>query len=224
MTTKPDHLPVELRDISKLVPYEKNAKKHPASQIATLAKSLKRLGIANPLNIMPNGVIITGHGRRLAALSLGWEKIPVIVRTDLTEAEADALRVSDNLTASTDYDTEMIKSVIVDLNMSFDDMGSLGMEDAELTRMTAAFDAIGDDSVFSENITGAVEAKQAANAAREAEVDGSAAPVSDALGFKRVTIEQSRRVRAFMTRVETQTGKSGAEALVAYIDALEVAA
>jgi hypothetical protein len=223
MTTKPDHLPIELWDISKLVPYEKNAKKHPAMQIATLAKSIKRLGIANPLNITPDGTIITGHGRRLAALSLGWDKIPVIVRTDLNETEADALRVSDNLTASTDYDTELMKSVINDLNAEFDDMGSLGMEDAELKRMTDEFDSLGDDSVFSDNITEAVETKQAENTAREAEIDATAAPVSDALGFKRVTIEQSRRVRAFMTYVESCTGKKGAEALVAFIETQGVA-
>jgi hypothetical protein len=224
MTTKPDHLPVELWEIGRLIPHKKNAKLHPKEQIETLAKSIDRLGIANPLNVTPEGVIITGHGRRLAALSLGWEKVPVIVRTDLSEIEADALRISDNLTVSTDFDTEMMKTVVEELNTNgFDDMPALGMEAPELTRMTDSFGTSAGDLVFTSDITGAVEAKQAENAAREKEIDSTAAPVSDALGFKRVTIEQSRRVRAFMTYVEGLTSKQGAEALVAFIETQGVA-
>ena len=61
----------------------------------------------------------------------------------------------------------------------------------------------------------AVAEQQAENAGKAAATDETAAPVGDAIGFKRVTIAQSRTIRNLMTEVESRTGKSGVEALIA---------
>ncbi|MFR9705124.1 ParB N-terminal domain-containing protein, partial [Aeromonas sanarellii] len=53
-------------DISRLIPYEKNAKKHPKEQIAKIARSIEKHGLINPPNVEPDGTLITGHGRTLA--------------------------------------------------------------------------------------------------------------------------------------------------------------
>lgn len=216
-------LPVETWDVEKPIPDPKNAKKHPPEQITMLAKSLKKLGMANPIQVRPNGVIIVGHGRQLAAKEAGWTTVPVIVRHDLSEAEADALAIADNKTASTDYDTELLKEGIQALNDVGFDLDTLGFDDNELSKMTVDFGELSDEA-FVENITEAVEEQKAENTVKEAEVDGTAAPVADALGFKRVTIEQSRKVRSFMSAIEAKTGKLGAEALVAFIDEQGLAA
>jgi hypothetical protein len=211
-------------EIGKLVPSDKNAKLHPENEVLLLSKSIKRYGIANPLNVKPNGEIITGHGRRLAALLLGWTHIPVIVRTDLTDSEADALRISDNSTAGRNYDTELLQAAVAEMSeMGEVDMDTLGFGEVELAKLTQPFEDM-DMGAFVSDITEAVETQKTENTASEAAVDSTAAPVGDALGFKRVTIEQSRRVRAFMNVIEGKTGKSGAEALVAYIDELGIAA
>lgn len=217
-------LPVESRDITTIFESPKNVKKHPPEEVARLAKSIAKYGMANPINIKPSGEIITGHGRRLAALLNGWASVPVAVRHDLTDAEADALRISDNATTGTNYDTEMLQAILAEMAEAGEvEMDTLGFGEEELSRVTASFDEINMD-VMVEDINAAVETQKTENAASEAAVDSTAAPVTDALGFKRLTIDQSRRVRSFMTSCETKTGLTGAAALVAYIDGLGIAA
>ena len=224
MTTDDTKRPVVIWNTDKLFPHPKNAKKHPPEQLEKLAKSIKKFGIANPPNIKSSGEIITGVGRWTSVTQLlGWKTIGVVVRDDLTEEEADALRISDNQTTSNDYDTELLKASMMDLAATgFEDMETLGFDDAEITRLTSDFSDLSmDDGVFAEDITTAVEDQKIKNAEKEAEIDKSAAPVADALGFKRVTVEQSRRIREFITTIEGKTGKQGVEALIA---ALEMAA
>ncbi len=224
MTTTKIQLPVESRDITTIFESPKNAKKHPADEIARLAKSIAKYGVANPLNIKPDGEIITGHGRRLAALLNGWSHVPVFVRHDLTDIEADALRISDNATAGTNYDTELLQSQIAEMaELGEVEMDTLGFGDEEMARITASFNEINMD-VMVDDINDAVNTQKEENAASEAAVDTTAAPVTDALGFKRLTIEQSRRVRSFMTHIEGKTGLVGAAALVAFADGLGIAA
>jgi hypothetical protein len=221
-------LPTEIREIGRLKPSPTNSKKHPQAQIDKLAKSIAKYGIANTIQVEPavwadgetNPVpdtIITGHGRWLAATSLSWTHVNVIVRTDLTRAEAMALRIADNQTVSNDYDTELLKAELLVLKDADIELDGLGFDDAELSKLTADFGSV-DDSMFVEDINQAVETQKAENVEKAKEIDQSAAPVGDALGFKRVTIEQSRTVRSFMARIESETGLKGAEALVAYIN------
>lgn len=50
-------------DISKIKPYEKNAKVHPKKQIEQVANSIKEFGFNQPIVLDKNNVIIVGHGR-----------------------------------------------------------------------------------------------------------------------------------------------------------------
>jgi hypothetical protein len=219
MTTKIDvsKLPTAIWEIGRLQASPTNSKKHPQAQIEKLARSIDKYGIANTIQVESDGTIIAGHGRWLAAQHLGWTTVNVIVRSDLTKEQAMALRVADNQTVSNDYDTELLKAELLLLKDADIDMESLGFNDGELEKLTADFGAI-DDAVFVEDIGEAVENQKTENIEKAKEVDQSAAPVGDALGFKRVTVEQSRTVRSFMGHVEAETGLKGAEALVAYIN------
>jgi hypothetical protein len=210
-------LPTVIKDIDWLKASPTNSKKHPQSQIEKLARSIDKYGIANTIQVETDGTIIAGHGRWLAAKHLGWTQVNVIIRSDLSKEQAMALRIADNQTVSTDYDTELLKAELLLLKDADIDLDGLGFDDGELEKLTADFGAI-DDDAFVEDIGEAVENQKAENIEKAKEVDQSAAPVSDALGFKRVTVEQSRTVRSFMGRVEAETGLKGAEALVAYIE------
>ncbi|MCK1543404.1 ParB N-terminal domain-containing protein [Bradyrhizobium sp. 179] len=217
MTIDVSKLPTEIKDIDWLKASPTNSKKHPQSQIEKLARSIAKHGIANTIQTETDGTIIAGHGRWLAAKHLGWTTVNVIVRTDLTKEQAMALRIADNQTVSTDYDAELLKAELLVLKDADYDLDSLGFDDGELEKLTADFGAI-DESTFVEDIGEAVETQRAENVEKAKDIDQSAAPIGDALGFKRVTIEQSRTVRSFMSRIEAETGLQGAAALVAYIE------
>lgn len=209
---------IEIWDIEKIFPSEKNAKNHPEEHVQTLAKAIKTFGWSSPIIVDANGVIIAGHGRRLAALLLGLKKVPVICRRDLSEAEADALRLADNRAVSTDYDMGALQNELARLMNETDiDITALGFTDQELDFTAADLGEI-DGQFFVEDISAAVEEQSANNSRKSEEVDDTSAPAVDAFGFKRVTIAQSRSIRSHMTRIEAQTGKLGVEALIDFFE------
>lgn len=216
MTTKP--LPVEIWPINKIKPYPKNAKKHPEEQIDALAKSIKRFGWTQPIVVDADGVIIAGHGRRMAAIALGYEKVPIVQRSDLTPDEANALRLADNKVASTEYDMSLVKLAleeIEDTALIFD----AGYTQKDIDVLIKPLDDI-DEDAFVEDINEAVEEQRVEKEKKIAEVDGLASPLADAFGFRRVSVPQSRKIRLFMTQIEAETGLKGADALVSWIDSV----
>lgn len=217
-------LPIEIWDIDKLKPYENNAKIHDDKQVAKLADSIKRFGWTQPIIVWKDGSIIIGHGRRLAAIKLGQSKVPVIVRSDLSKIEADALRLADNRVTSVDYDMEMVSNEIrrlqEELNNSDIDLTLLdtGFDENELNFAIEDLGEI-DDFSFVEDIGSAVEQQAEQNRENISATDDIMAPVADALGFKRVTIAQSRQIRSLMSRAETTTGRKGSDALIEILNA-----
>ena len=79
-------LHVQLRPVSALVPYAKNARTHSDEQISQIARSITEFGWTNPILVDRNNVIIAGHARLLAAKKLRMTEVPVIVLGHLTEA------------------------------------------------------------------------------------------------------------------------------------------
>jgi hypothetical protein len=221
--TEKSKQPIELWDIDKIIPYPKNPKKHSQEQVERLARSIERFGIT-PLQVEGNqegctpGLIIAGHGRRLSIIHLGRKKAPVIVRNDLSKMECDALRISDNAAVSNDIDYDLLGEETIRLGEEGFELSDLGMTDAELKALTTDIGEI-DETAFTTDITAAVEEQKKDNAKKEAEIDDKEGPVGEALGFKKVTTEQSRIIRGFMARVEAETGLKGAAALVAHIGA-----
>jgi len=215
---------VEVWDIEKLVPYEANAKKHPQEQVEKLANSIRAFGFNSPIVVWTNGEIIAGHGRRMAALHLGLKRVPVIVRSDLTKLQADALRLADNRVTSTEYDQAGVMAELARINaelaeeLSFD-MLDLGFDEKELDFATDDLGVM-DNDAFAEDIGEAVKEQAKANEESIATIDDVAAPVTDALGFKRVTIAESREIRELLTEVKIATGL---EAIPALLHALRVA-
>ncbi|SER26465.1 ParB-like nuclease domain-containing protein [Faunimonas pinastri] len=216
MTTS-DKISVELLPLESLKPYAGNAKIHSPEQVEKLAKAIQGLGWSQPIVVDRDYVIIAGHGRRLAALKLGLKKVPVVVRNDLSKEQANALRLADNRVASTDYDMKLINDELSELLKNGFDMDLTGFD---LKEIEFAADDIGDLDLgaFVDDISAAVETQKTENAKKVGEIDESAAPIGDAFGFKRVTILQSRRIRAFMTKLEAETGKKGADAFLEHLN------
>lgn len=212
---------IDVWDIDKIIPYEANAKKHSDAQVADLANLISKAGWTQPIVVWKNGEIIAGHGRRLAALKLGLKKVPVIVRDDITKAEADALRLADNRVTSTDYDQALIQDELQRLanELSGDlTLEDLGFDAKELDFSLADLGEL-DDSFFVDDVGEAVEQQKKENESAIEATDDIAAPVGDALGFKRVTIAQSRQLRELMAGIEIKTGKKGVDALIDVLSA-----
>src|SRR5260370_29261456 len=80
--------------VDELVPYARNARKHPPAQIASLAGIIRQFGFRSPVLIDGARSIIAGHGRVLAAKQAGLAEVPTIDCSDLSAAEVRALRLA----------------------------------------------------------------------------------------------------------------------------------
>lgn len=95
----PDGIPVfcsfdELVEIEKAVPNPKNPNQHGTEQVRLLGSIIQANGWRAPITISKrSGFIVKGHGRRLAALHIGSEHVPV-------DDKADAIQEPDNIPMS----------------------------------------------------------------------------------------------------------------------------
>jgi ParB-like chromosome segregation protein Spo0J len=206
---------IQLWNPADLVPYPGNAKKHSPEQVASLVKLIEKFGWTQPIIVGGDGAIIAGHGRRLAALQMKMTKVPVIVRDDLSQAEVDALRLADNRVSSNDYDQELLS---FEINRLFQESGldliqAMGFDQKELDFSIIDLGFQNED-FFVEDQNEAVAEQNRQNAESIAETDLGAAPVTDALGFKRVSVAESREIRQLMSAIEGQTGVTGVTALI----------
>lgn len=110
---------IEWRDPAELIPYDRNAKLHDGRNIANIANSIDKNGWQSCLVITRAGVIIIGHGRRLAAMELGCRCPCKVIEDDLTEEEIQALRIADNLTHDDNYDWEQLSEQLNNMQLDF---------------------------------------------------------------------------------------------------------
>ena len=104
--------------LADLVPYERNAKQHSAEQVQKIADSIKEFGFLSPVLIDRAGNIIAGHGRVMAAKSLGMKTVPAVYIEGLTETQRRAYILADNkLTELGAWDDDMVKIELEALNM-----------------------------------------------------------------------------------------------------------
>jgi hypothetical protein len=83
-----------MRDISKLKPNRRQSvlfRDLSESELEALAADLKKNGLVSPIEILPDGTIICGHQRVLAAKRLSWTEIRCWVRDDLAKAGDEAV-------------------------------------------------------------------------------------------------------------------------------------
>jgi ParB-like chromosome segregation protein Spo0J len=205
--------------IERVIPYAKNAKKHTPEQVAKIAAAIAEFGWDQPIVVDGDGGIIKGHGRHLAAQKLGMTRVPVVVRDDLTPEQVRAARLSDNRVALGEFDVEMVQAELAELAELNFNMGAIGFDERELEFMTASLDEVNLDALVS-NLDAETEAhtqktEQALEQARSQEV-----PLADAFGFRSVTPELARNIRAFMANIEEELDLEGMEALSAFLSAV----
>lgn len=206
-------LKIELWPIERVKPYEKNVKIHDKKQVEKIAESIKSFGWDQPIVVDKDGVIIKGHGRTLAAKSLGLEKVPVLVRDDLSPDEVKAARVADNRVAMGDIDTELLQKELGEIEFDLDgifDAKELEFLEVDMTEMNP--EAIEAD-IVTEMDRQSEEMKTHISDVEEKEVR-----VADALGFRKVKGRDQRPIARFMARIEAETGLQGADAFVTFAE------
>lgn len=124
---------MELRNIKDILPYEKNAKKHPKKQVEQVAASIKEFGFNQPLVVDKNNVLIVGHGRLEAAKLLGLKEVPTIT-VDLTEEQAKSYRLADNKLNESDWDMNLVIEELKGLSPEMIDLSGFGDLDIESTQ------------------------------------------------------------------------------------------
>lgn len=84
--------------VKDIYPYKNNNKTH-ADNVDSIANSIECFGFQIPIVVNKEHVVITGHGRLMAAQKLGLAEIPCIISNLDKEAE-DEFRIIDNVTQS----------------------------------------------------------------------------------------------------------------------------
>lgn len=136
---------VEWLSPDDLIPYEMNAKTHPADQVRHIANSIKTFGWTQPIVVDENNVVVIGHGRLMAAKELMLDKVPVVRRDDLTESQINACRLADNKTNESQWDFSKLEEELAALDIAGMDMEQFGFD--ALDDFTDAQTQVQEDSV-----------------------------------------------------------------------------
>ncbi|MGA2725654.1 MAG: site-specific DNA-methyltransferase [Bryobacteraceae bacterium] len=129
--------------VGRLIPSDVNPRTHSPEQLALIAASIQAFGFVAPILVGPEGGIIAGEGRVLAARALGMREVPVIVLGHLSEVERRALAIADNqLALNGGWDEELLRIQLAALNNDEGfNVDCIGFDVDELARLVAAQDA-----------------------------------------------------------------------------------
>lgn len=125
---------LERRPLNKLKPFKRNPRIHSDSQVAQIAASIKQWGFTQPVLIDKRNMIIAGHGRVLAAKSLGLTEVPIVIVGDhWTEEQKAAYIIADNkLTENGVWDRELLKIEFEGLRIAGFDLALIGFAIPEI--------------------------------------------------------------------------------------------
>lgn len=208
---------IELWPIENITPYELNVKKHEKEQVARICAAIVKSGkFDQPIVVDEHGVIIKGHGRRLAALELGMKEVPVVCHRDMSPAEVRAMRLADNRVALSDIDTEMLRVELADLDVT---LLSGIFDNKEIEFIQADLGDMNSDAFVSDMSEVIADQRKDVDA-RADRIAANRVPLAKAFGFKDIEAAQQIHITRLMSKAEAATGLQGAEALGVFAAAL----
>ena len=135
-------------DIKKLIPNPRNPNTHPEDQIALLAQIIRQTGWRAPITVSTaSGYVVKGHGRLLAAKSLGLKRVPVDYQNYASEAEEYADLIADNRIAElAELDRQQLAEIFAEVDMDDVPIELTGYTDETLRELTdGLIDAINEE-------------------------------------------------------------------------------
>jgi DNA modification methylase len=143
-----ERLQIEYRPLDGLISYARNARTHSPAQVAQIAESIREFGWTNPVLVDGANGIIAGHGRVLAARSLGLAEVPVIELAHLSDAQRKAYILADNqLALQAGWDKDLLALEVADLAELGVDLGLLGFEAREIDDLLRRRDGAPDEDL-----------------------------------------------------------------------------
>jgi len=206
---------IQIWEIGRIKPYDQNAKIHEPAQVKKIAASIKEFGWTQPIVVDREGVIIAGHGRRLAAISLGMDKVPVWVRDDLNEQQVRALRLADNRVAIANIDTDILQKELAELSFDMDSF----FDKKELDFIMADLGELNEEA-FVTDLNAEIKVQAEETRAAAALVAEAPIKIEKALGFKSIKGSDERAVATAMALIEDETKLTGADAFVKFCKTL----
>jgi DNA modification methylase len=124
-------------DPHKLTPYENNTRKHTPEDIGQIKASIEADGFNDPIGVWgENNLIVEGHGRQIAALEMGLDKVPCIRLDHMTETQRRDYAIRHNRTAElSGWDFAKLE----------EEIAALEIEGVDLSGLKFEFDALADD-------------------------------------------------------------------------------
>jgi DNA modification methylase len=120
---------------TSLKPDPRNPRVHSDKQIRQIAQSIESFGFNVPLLIDDQQKVIAGHGRLMAARKMGWDTVPAIQLSHLTESQRMAFLIADNrLTENSSWDERMLGEelkILSELKLDFG-LEAIGFEVPEI--------------------------------------------------------------------------------------------
>lgn len=213
------NFPVESRDITTIFPYPDNAKIHSDTQVEDIATSIQTFGFDQPIVVDKDGVVIKGHGRRLAALRLGLASVPVVVRDDLTPDQVKAARLADNRVAEGEVDTVLLQKELQALADADFDLSTMGFDQRELDFLVDDVTEL-DDDAFVPDLEAAVAEVEAQTQTKINEMRDEQVAIGKALGIKTVPRSSERAINAFMLKLRADYSLPPEQAFVRFVEEL----
>jgi DNA modification methylase len=121
------------KSLSMLKPWPGNPRTHSEKQLAKIKASIRKFGFTAPVLIDEDNVILSGHGRVMAAKELGLELIPTREISGLSQAKKRAYVIADNKIAEqSKWDGGLLKSELNLLMQEEFDIETTGFSTAEI--------------------------------------------------------------------------------------------
>lgn len=141
-------LKIEMIPIDALAPYEHNTRAHGEDDVAQIALSIQRYGFNDPIGVWSDrNIIVEGHGRLMAARSLGMTTVPCVRLDHLTDEQRREYGIMHNKTAElSEWDFDELEHELAELDLS--DFGlSFSAEEALEDTEEALLEAVREDDV-----------------------------------------------------------------------------
>ena len=127
---------IEWVAIGTVRPNPRNSRTHSEEQVRDIARSITEFGWTVPLLVDEAGVLLAGHGRLLAARTLGAETVPVHRKEGLSEEQKRAYVIADNqLGLGSEWDEQLLRMELRDLMSQEFDVSVMGFGDEEINRL-----------------------------------------------------------------------------------------
>lgn len=119
---------------AELTPYENNARKHGPEDIEQIKESIQADGFNDPIGIWgEKNIIVEGHGRQIAALEMGLDRVPCIRLDHLSDKQRREYAIRHNRTAELSA---------WDWNALEEELAGLEIEGVDLSGLNFDFDSI----------------------------------------------------------------------------------